>query len=936
MAKLSAPTVSEPLYERASTVVLTGYVPGATLEIYADPPGPGPAVKVGGGVSNSASGQVFGVAPANMVAGAKITAVQIYLGDKSPPSPEVTVQTALGVDAPILTAPLLECAGCTAVGGLLPGVQAEVRDAGTTVGKSSAAGPTISVAISPPFKAGHTITARQVYCSSPGPDSPGLLVGAVKEQKIQLAPPEVDAPLFACQQSCGVWGCMPGCQVELFVNGAVAAAGCASSPGVSLGVGGGFLQGTSITARQSLCGGMIQSTLSAAVVVQPAANIPTPVIWPPLYEGDTSVLVGMTVAGEIVAISADGGQIGMGAGGGGNALLNVDPPLAAKQKIVATVELCKIEKTSLPVTVLPAPMAVPPPKIVQPLVDCSLSVDVIACIPGAEVRVFAEFKGNTVLIGLAKTLGTAVTVWVTPPLKVDYLVHATQKAGGIVSKPSEGVPVEPAPATTPPSLITPILACSRCVGVEKPIAGARIDVYQNNIWLGGAWAGGAVTHVSVYPGLTAGTVTATQTVCGKVSQPAQADVSPAPEELPAPQLLPAFANKAYVTATNLTPGAMVEVEELDVYKQVIGKSCAGDKTAAVGLNLPLFAGARLRASQRLCNTSPWSKTIEVGQPEEWPLGAGPFKAGFRLVSDVPLSPDISFLGASSQCNGGTYDFVKPVASKAVIHYPAAADGQDAPFAAGGPFPIIIVGHGRRNPSCVPNWQACPGAPTDIKEDYRQLSGILSHLARWGFVSIAPDIWWLASTFGGDDWDLVLADAIPYIIAENTKSGSPFKGKLKTTEVALMGHSTSGAASIRLAGSGKFSVAALALLAPASGAGTVASLAPKPIIVFHGTQDVGPFGDQGQSVNVYSAAGPRKHMVTLGGGNHFGFCDSLCILNDPPGTLAQADQQRITKAYLTAFFRRYLNGVGEVEDYLTGIRQVEELEAFTITVNAQLS
>jgi hypothetical protein len=44
MATLSAPTVQVPLYECATTVAVSGYVPGATVAIYTTPPGGGAAV----------------------------------------------------------------------------------------------------------------------------------------------------------------------------------------------------------------------------------------------------------------------------------------------------------------------------------------------------------------------------------------------------------------------------------------------------------------------------------------------------------------------------------------------------------------------------------------------------------------------------------------------------------------------------------------------------------------------------------------------------------------------------------------------------------------------------------------------------------------------------------------------------------------------------
>jgi dienelactone hydrolase len=232
---------------------------------------------------------------------------------------------------------------------------------------------------------------------------------------------------------------------------------------------------------------------------------------------------------------------------------------------------------------------------------------------------------------------------------------------------------------------------------------------------------------------------------------------------------------------------------------------------------------------------------------------------------------------------------------------------------------------------------CAGVPTDTSEDYRQLSGIMAHLARWGFIVIAPDLSWLASQFSTNDWQLVIADAASYMFAANGSSGSPFQGQIKTASVSLMGHSSGGLAVTHEATAGTLTVDAVALLAPAnvSHETVIANFAPKPVIVVFGTQDAGPFSVNGQALDTYHAAGAKKHLVTIGGADHFGYTDSLCFQADGPPTISQADQQKIAKAYLTAFFRRFLSGASEVQDYLTGARVVEELESFAITVEAQL-
>jgi hypothetical protein len=65
----------------------------------------------------------------------------------------------------------------------------------------------------------------------------------------------------------------------------------------------------------------------------------------------------------------------------------------------------------------------------------------------------------------------------------------------------------------------------------------------------------------------------------------------------------------------------------------------------------------------------------------------------------------------------------------------------------------------------------------------QFSGILSHLARWRFVSVAPDLSWLADDPNDHDWTLVLTDASSYVTAENMKRARPCKASSKRPQLA---------------------------------------------------------------------------------------------------------------------------------------------------------
>lgn len=81
----------------------------------------------------------------------------------------------------------------------------------------------------------------------------------------------------------------------------------------------------------------------------------------------------------------------------------------------------------------------------------------------------------------------------------------------------------------------------------------------------------------------------------------------------------------------------------------------------------------------------------------------------------------------------------------------------------------------------------------------------------------------------------------------------------------------------------------------------------------------------------------EYSVYITNGKYRPYClyyQDVSILGHA-ATIRQADQQRIAKAYLTAFFLRYLKGAVGLDEYLEGIRPVEQLEDFKIKIDAEL-
>lgn len=943
MAGLSPPTIWEPLYECTPIVVVTGYVPGANVKIYASLP---PGGLVGGGVSFAPGGQTFGVDAAKMKKGTVIWATQTYGGETSPDSPKVTLQTVLGgVQPPLLIPPLLECALCLRAYGVIPGATVRMKDGATEVGNAIAGWGAADVGLSPAAAPNHTLTALHTHCGADGPlTTPGLKVTPVlRGPALTLPTPSIRQPVYACEPFAVVEGCLPGCRVELWREGKAVASACAAGTEIALWVPDGLGEGQGLRARQTRCGEKGEPLLEVwswpEVKVQSAKGIPQPAILPPLWAGAPTVQVAMTVAGEVVTIEADGTPIGKGGAGGSLTLLNVAPSLDGGQNITATVELCGVSKKSVPVPVGVYPYAVEAPEVQPPLWACAPAVTVNKCVPGATVSVNAKKGSDTVLLGTAAAFGGSVVVGVIPPLQKDWKVTAQQRVGATWSDFSPAVDVQAFGTPKPPRLRGPLSECARCVAVESVVPGAHVDVYQDGAWVGGTFASAAKIEVPVYPPLTESAkanVTVRQTLCGQASGPSDAAaVGPTPA-LPQPKIWNAHVGQTAVTVNDVVPGATVEIEEGTFYPGlVIGEACVTESPATVGLSVPLSTGAFVRARQRLCNYVAESQTYtKVTPPPEWPLAPGPFQAGFRLVADIPISGEIGFLEAGSP--GGTpgVDFWKrPEKNVAVVHYPAAAAGQNAPFAAGGPFPLVIFGHAKRSGG----GGLCPGTPEQVKDatqDFRRLSHVLDHLATWGFVTIAPDLDWLTIS-GESDRRFAMQDAGHYMLVKNVEPGSPFEGQIKTTGMGVMGHSFGGFGAVVLGTSGALPIGAMVLIAPAGGTATVPAFAPRPVLVLHGTKDTAEVGAGTLPLSLYAAAGPKKHLLTIGGANHFGYTDDICIVFDPTATISQPTQKKIARAYVTAFFRRYLQGATEEDPYLVGVKIVEELEGLALSVQAQL-
>jgi len=223
---------------------------------------------------------------------------------------------------------------------------------------------------------------------------------------------------------------------------------------------------------------------------------------------------------------------------------------------------------------------------------------------------------------------------------------------------------------------------------------------------------------------------------------------------------------------------------------------------------------------------------------------------------------------------------------AYLFYPALLPGENTPFdASAAPCPGISFGHGFLQP-------------------VTRYRSTLEHLSTWGHIVIASEseggLFPSHSRFASD-----MRDCLSWLTQQNADPSSFLYRAVDTNAFGMSGHSMGGGCSI-LATAADPRVKALANLAAAETNPSAIAQMPNvlvPISLIAGSQDgIVPVSTNGQ--RMYDAGGPPRLLPVITGGWHCGFEDVSSFGCDS-GSLARAEQLRITRRLLTAFFNLYL-------------------------------
>jgi hypothetical protein len=242
------------------------------------------------------------------------------------------------------------------------------------------------------------------------------------------------------------------------------------------------------------------------------------------------------------------------------------------------------------------------------------------------------------------------------------------------------------------------------------------------------------------------------------------------------------------------------------------------------------------------------------------------------------------------------------------------------------FPIVLYGHALRYLEDV--------ADHPYDQDFTTVGTILSQLASYGCVCVAPDLSWSDESGSWQQEAPVFIAVYHYLAA--TLNQHLFNNQLRLTSVVLIGHSHR-AGSVVNAGrvlpqfQGPTPLA-YGLIAPEFGGDTGNDITN--LLVLGGSLDNMQSAEPGVAFTM--SANP-KTWVQIPGANHFGYtdlvspdnvancgCSTGSNLNDNNGTILRAAQQQVAGAYLAAMVRYYALGDGSTRDYLSGDRQVEGL------------
>ena len=323
---LSPPIVAKPIHQCALAVFVSGAVPHAEVNVFANG-----SELVGTKKLWIGSGEVPLTRPLKV--NDVVTATQVVNGVKSLPSIQPVTVTSIAASAlgkPDVSQDLWSCGIVVPVGKLTPSARVNVFENGQLVGSGNAAGEWLPV-VTQALTAGRAVQAQQLMCpddpalriEGPMSDPPGVTVKASPTPP--PAPAVIPGSVVPGKDTVDVTGLFTGAEVIVRDRGNVVASGMfATGSSNWVPIQPPAEAASKVDAAQKLC---TPSPFSPPV--DPVTELRTPVLAGPICDRQQFVVIQQTMLGAYVVVRSNGAIVGYGGGNGGTLVLGLSRELRA-------------------------------------------------------------------------------------------------------------------------------------------------------------------------------------------------------------------------------------------------------------------------------------------------------------------------------------------------------------------------------------------------------------------------------------------------------------------------------------------------------------------------------------------------------------------------------------------------------------------------------
>lgn len=312
---LSPPVVKSPIHDCAQMVYVSGFIPGAMVNVYA------------GASVVATKSPLFGfddfILSRQVHTGEQITATQTWNGITSAHSIHPVSVTAMpALTKPAITSTIYACGQVVPVGNLVPSSEVTVTD--TSVPPPGTIGHSFNdaewwPAVTSPLVAGHAITATQSGCTTP-PTSEAADPATVRPEPSPIPMPTLDPPVVG-NDAVTMRHLFTGAVVRVTDGRVVVGGGLATGESNWAHIDPAVASTSSIEVTQKLC-----TTSDPTQPATPVNTLPPLEIVPPICPNTTEVTIRGTVIDAIVVLLLnDTTVIGYGGAVPGDLVLSIPP-----------------------------------------------------------------------------------------------------------------------------------------------------------------------------------------------------------------------------------------------------------------------------------------------------------------------------------------------------------------------------------------------------------------------------------------------------------------------------------------------------------------------------------------------------------------------------------------------------------------------------------